>query len=177
MNKAEVAFRVAVSRLGVEQASPILKGSNGTRELKTIVLCAAIGQALRQVIDTEQVLVDGEYFYDVEEFIRMNFGDLLASAVTKLGVDEVHATCDLSIFKPRDVIVISGEGMKERVELSIERLVYQALVEALDDYMSRDRVNINTLVVALDAVHQATLKVCVNAAKMAMIIHGGKQLK
>jgi hypothetical protein len=179
MNKAEAAFRVAVSCLGVEQVNVLLKRSGGTRQLKTVVLGAAVASALRQVIDSGEwrVLVDGWYFYDVEDFIRNRFGDILASAVSKLRADEVHVSCELSTFTPKDVIVISGEGVKDKIELSIERLVYMTLILALEDYMESNRVNINTLVIALDAVHLATKKTCMNAAKMAMIIQGGKKLQ
>lgn len=179
MNKAEAAFRVAVSCLGVEQAKVLLERSGGTRQLKTVVLGAALASALRQVIDRDEgrVLVDGRYFYDVEDFIRTRFGDILTSSVSKLARDEVHVSCELFTFQPQDIIVIAGEGVKDKIELSIERLVYKALVLTLDDYMEREQININTLVIALDAVHLATAKTCTNAAKMAMVIHGAKKLK
>lgn len=177
MNPAEIAFRIALRRVGAEQAAPILARKRGERELKTVVLSAAIASALRKVADSEPVLGTARYFYEVEEFISQNFGDIIRVAVSKLAKGEVHASCELSIFRPRDLIVISGKGMKDTIELSVEQLIYQALLVALDDYMLLERVNINHLIITLDGVYEAAVKTCVNAAKVAMILRNGDRIK
>lgn len=177
MNPAQIAFSVALSLVGVEQAAPILARKRGQRELKTLVLSAAVASALRKAADGEPVLGNAKYFYEVEEFISGNFGDMVRVAVSKLAEGEVHASCELSIFKPHDLIVISGKGMKEKVELSVEKLIYQTLLIALDDYITLERVNINHLVIALDAVYEATVKACMNASKVAMILRNGDRLR
>jgi preprotein translocase subunit Sec61beta len=170
------AFMVALRYFEQEQAKKIIATPGGVTRVKIMVVGGVVAAALMASFKDGGLVVSGRYFYDMNDFINAFFIDYLKVEVAQLSSNEVCATCTPMYFSPKDLICISGNGMKDTVELSIERLVYKSFLGSIDTYMESESVTINHLVIGLDAVYKAIEKTCKEAAQYIQILEQRKNL-
>lgn len=174
MNISLTAFRVAFSRIGEEQAKAILHKRGGTKELKTIIVAAAIGDALRKMFDDEALSVSGREFYEAEDFIFNYFPGALDAQITRVPRGVVLADCNLRMFQQKDIVTLQGGLLFDPIALSVESQVYKVFADAVQHYLEFHRGDLNALVVAVDCVHDAVSTTCRElAAYLALLRRGG----